>query len=72
MFYKARRPRLGGSLGKLTLPTGPLDGDTQPKLLMGAGEIATPQVTKGGGFTGYQPVATLPLHSSFIIQFTEN
>jgi alpha-amylase len=56
----------------LMLLIGPLDGDTQPKLLMGAGEIATPQVTKGGGFTGYRPIATLPPRSSFIVQFTEN
>jgi glycosidase len=54
----------------LTLQAGPLASGLQPKLLMGAGEIDAPQVNESSGFTHYQPIATLPPRSSFIIQFT--
>jgi alpha-amylase len=53
----------------LTLPAGPLVGDLQPVLLMGAGEIAPPGLDASGGFVGYQPISVLPPRSSTIIQF---
>jgi alpha-amylase len=51
----------------LDLDAGPLITISTTNLLMGDGEITPPEITNGG-FAGYQPLDTLPPHSSTIIE----
>ncbi len=54
----------------LSLESGPLAPGARPVPLMGTADpLAAPAVNARGGFTGYQPAATLPPRSSYFFQF---
>lgn len=48
----------------------PLVGSLSPTLLLGMGEVTSPQLNSQGGFSDYQPLTELPPYSSFVIQLT--
>jgi len=52
----------------LTLAEGPLAGSAQALSLLGGGEPAAPTIDENGGFSDYQPFATLPAQSTLLIQ----
>ncbi len=51
----------------LSLAGGPLQPGTHADLLLGLGSPASPLVDASGGFSGYQPFATLPPYSVSVI-----
>jgi alpha-amylase len=54
----------------LSLASGPLKPGARPALLLGqAEELADPAINDAGGFTAYRPIAALPPHASYMIQF---
>ena len=55
---------------RLSLESGPLKPAARPALLLGEADLsAGPVVNAAGGFADYQPIATLPPQSSYVIQF---
>jgi glycosidase len=52
----------------LSIAEGPLQGAEKVQLLFGEGDLQPPVVNASGGFSEYQPLTSLPPHSSFIIQ----
>jgi alpha-amylase len=55
---------------RLSLESSPLKPGVRPAPLLGPAELsAGPVVNAAGGFADYQPIATLPPQSSYVIQF---
>jgi alpha-amylase len=55
---------------RLSLESGSLEPGARPALLLGEADLsAGPAVNAAGGFADYQPIATLPPQSSYVIQF---
>ncbi|GAB4436594.1 MAG: alpha-amylase family glycosyl hydrolase [Anaerolineae bacterium] len=55
----------------LSLAEGPLEGAARATLLMGAGDVAAPEVNAAGGFDAYTPLEELPPRSTTVILLGE-
>ncbi len=53
----------------LSLEVGPFAPGAQPALLLGEGELYTPEINVAGGFFPYRPVEVIPPYGSVVLQF---
>jgi glycosidase len=56
----------------LTLPSGPLADTASAVLVLGEGDLSSPQINDAGGFDQYAPLAMLPPRSTFIIELSSS